>query len=114
MANKITMDSVHAFVIGRPFRRQNMEVTINGNWVYLYLYGNTIAMRDQTNGKVYIRNCGWETKTTKMRLNYLLYVYNSPLKIRQKNWVWYLGDKQWEGCNTYIYDEAYKVNTNVN
>jgi len=112
MANKITMDSIHAFVIGSPFRRENMDVTVDENKVYLYLHGNIIAIRDQTNGKVYIRNCGWETKTTKMRLNYLLYVYNSPLKIRQKNWVWYLGDKQWEGGKTYIYDEAYKVNTN--
>ena len=112
MANKITMDSIHAFVIGSPFRRENMDVAVGENKVYLYLHGNIIAIRDQTNGKVYIRNCGWETKTTKMRLNYLLYVYNSPLKIRQKNWVWYLGDKQWEGGKTYIYDEAYKVNTN--
>jgi hypothetical protein len=112
MANKITMDSVYAFVIGKPFCRQNMEVTANDNGVYLKLHGNVIARRDRENGAVFISNCGWSTNTTKMRLNYLLYTYNSTLKITQKNWVWYLGDKQWEGGKTYIYDEAYKVNTN--
>jgi hypothetical protein len=76
MANKITMDSVHAFVIGEPFSRENMEVTANDNGVYLKLHGNIIALRDREDGKVYIRNCGWETNTTKRRLNYLLYAYN--------------------------------------
>ena len=59
MANKITMDSVHAFIAGRPFRRENMEVTTNYNGVYLKLHGNIIALRDFEDGKVYIRNCGW-------------------------------------------------------
>ena len=102
MANKITMDSVHAFIAGRPFRRENMEVTANDNGVYLKLHGNIIALRDPKDGKVYIRNCGWSTNTTKMRLNYLLYAYNSTLVIRQKNWAWYLGDKPWDGEWTYV------------
>ena len=104
MANKITMDSVHAFVIGKPFSRENMEVTANDNGVYLKLHGNIIALRDPKDGKVYIRNCGWSTNTTKMRLNYLLYKYNSTLKITQKNWIWYLGKDQWDGSTTYIYE----------
>lgn len=108
MAKKITMDSVHAFIAGQPFRRENMEVTANDNCVYLKLHGNTIALRDFKDGKVYIRDCGWSTVTTKMRLNYLLYAYNSTLKIRQKNWQWYLGDDQWDGEWAYIY----KANTN--
>ena len=120
MANKITMDSVHAFIAGKPFRRENMEVTVNSggayfnsNGVYLRLHGNIIALRGE-DGKVYIRNCGWETNTTKMRLNYLLYALNSPLKIVQKNWIWYLGNKQWDGGKTYVYDETYNLNTITN
>ena len=112
MANKITIDSVYAFVIGKPFRRQNMEVTANDNGVYLKLHGNVIAGRDRENGAVYISNCGWFTNTTKMRLNYLLYMYNSPFKIAQKNWLWYLGKDQWDGRSTNIYELAYKANTN--
>ena len=102
MANKITMDSVHAFIAGRPFRRENMEVTVSNGNTTLRLHGNIIALRDFEDGKVYIRNCGWETNTTKMRLNYLLYTLNSALVIRQKNWSWYLGDKPWDGEWTYV------------
>lgn len=112
MAKKITMDSVHAFIAGKPFRRENMSVTINDSGtVCLKLHGNIIALRNY-DGKVYIRNCGWETQTTKERLNYLLYAFNSDLKITQRKFVWYLGDKPWDGSNTYIYDESYKLNTN--
>jgi hypothetical protein len=42
----------------------------------------------------------------------LLYMYNSPFKIAQKNWLWYLGKDQWDGRSTNIYELAYKANTN--
>lgn len=97
MARKITMDSVHAFIAGKPFRRENMSVTINDSGtVYLRLHGNAIATR-MSDGKVYINTCGWETNTTKERLNYLLYAVGSDLKIVQKKGVWYLGDLPWDG-----------------
>lgn len=105
MANNITMDSVRAFIAAKPFRRENMSVEVNDYNVYLKLHGNTIAYRSKHDGKVYISNCGWETNTTKMRLNYLLYTYNSPLQIRQKNFVWYLGNDVWDGNETYIYKD---------
>lgn len=113
MANKITMDSVHAFIAGRPFNRENMAVTIDNGGIYLKLHGNIIALRNYE-GKVYIRNCGWETNTTKDRLNYLLQSINSPLKITQRKFVWYLGDKPWDGGKTYAYDESYSLNTTTN
>ena len=114
MAKKITMDSVHAFIANKPFRRENMGVEIDRNGtVYLKLWNNIIAFRD-CDGKVYIRNCGWETNTTKERLNYLLYALGSDLKITQRKFVWYLGNKPWDGGKTYIYDESYKLNTNSN
>ena len=102
MAKKITMDSVHAFIDGKPFNRENMSVTISdNNTVHLRLHGNAIATR-MSDGKVYINTCGWFTNTTKERLNYLLYTLNSALVIRQKNWSWYLGDKHWDGEWTYV------------
>ena len=97
MAKKITMDSVHAFIAGKPFHRENMAVTIYDNGkVHLKLHGNPIATRMNDN-KVYINTCGWFTNTTKERLNYLLYALGNDLKITQKNWVWYLGDTEWDG-----------------
>ena len=58
MAKKITMDSAHAFIAGKPFRRENIDVEIDRNGtVYLKLWNNIIAFRD-CDGKVYISNCG--------------------------------------------------------
>lgn len=102
MANKITKDSVHAFIAGRQFNRENMSVDISTNYVSLRLHGNAIAIRDRETGGIFITNCGWFSNTTKMRLNYLLDSYNSP-RIYQKNWVWYLGNDQWNGNLVYIY-----------
>lgn len=103
MANKITRDSVHAFIAGKPFKRENMDVNVhtNGN-VYLRLWGNPIATK-MNNGKLlFINTCGWFTNTTKERLNYLLYAVGSDLKIVQKKGVWYLNDKPWDGEFTQI------------
>jgi len=104
MANNITRDSVWSFIAGRPFNRGNMAVTISDNYVSLLLHGNAIAVKDRENGMVYISNCGWFTNTTKMRLNYLLHIFDSPLRITQKNWVWYLGNDQWDGRSTNIFE----------
>lgn len=102
MAKKITMDSVHAFIAGKPFRRENMEVNINDNVTYLRLWGNTIATKTK-DGRVYIDACGWYTVTTKERLNYLLDTYNLP-RIYQKNWLWYIGSNPWNGGKTCVYN----------
>ena len=103
MANNITRDSVWSFIAERPFNRENMAVTISDNYVSLLLHGNAIAVKDRETGGIYITNCGWFSNTTKMRLNYLLHIFDSPLRITQKNWVWYLGDDQWAGRPTYIH-----------
>lgn len=103
MAKKITMDSVNAFIAGKPFRRENMRVEIYNNEVaYLKLWGNIIALRDLNGKLLFINSCGWFTKTTKERLNYLLYAIGSDLKITQKKGVWYLSDKPWDGEFTQI------------
>ena len=101
MAKKITMDSIHAFMNDKEFKRENMEVNTNGDVTYLRLWGNTIATKTK-DGRLYIDSCGWFTKTTKERLNYLLYTCGLSLKISQKNWLWYLGDEAWNGSKIYV------------
>ncbi len=102
MARKITMDSVHAFLAGKEFKRENMEVNTDGYVFYLRLHGNTIATKT-SDGKVYIDACGWYTVTTKDRLNYLLDAYGLP-RICQKNWLWYIGSTPWNGGKTCVYN----------
>ena len=95
------MDSVHAFLAGKEFHRENMTVNTNGDVTYLRLHGNTIATRTK-DGRVYIDSCGWFTVTTKDRLNYLLERLNGNLRISQKNWLWYINDTPWDGSKTLV------------
>jgi hypothetical protein len=98
---KITQKSVAAFLNRKPFKSENTEVEICGNIAYLKLFGNRIATlydkfdRDET--ILEITNCGWETNTTKERLNAL-----PNVSIHQKNWQWYLNGVAWDGKKTEI------------
>lgn len=95
MSNKITMDSVDAFLTRRPFRRENMEVIVRDNVSYLYLFGNRIGIN--TNGMVSISTCGWETRTTFSRLREVLRRVSPNSKLYTKRYVLYLNDKEWNG-----------------
>ena len=57
---------------------------------YLFLHENLIAKKES--GKLFITNAGWQSNTTKERLNAI-----NGVSIYQKNWVWYLNDKAWDG-----------------
>lgn len=90
---KITEESVDAFMNARKFKKANMEVEVLPNVTILKLHGNEIAYRyNDPERTLSITNCGWETTTTKERLNAL-----EGVSIHQKNWQWYLNDKQWDG-----------------
>jgi hypothetical protein len=86
-----------AFLDGKPFRRDNTEVAIEEYGVAIYLFGNKIAFRFHNSSETMITNCGWDTKTTKERLNALPNVH-----IRQKNFTWYLNGEQWSGTPTIV------------
>jgi len=103
---KITQDSVSAFLNRKTFKRQNMEVTSFDDSFYLKLHGNTIAVLHE-DGTLMITDAGWQSVTTKERLNglineYLGYPNCIGKGIYQKNFVWYLNDKQWHGNLTAI------------
>lgn len=102
---QITKESIAAFMKGEYFRKANMEVRVIATEkgvpcvFHLKLHGNTIAIR-HTNArteKLQITNCGWKSNTTKERLNAL-----PGVSIYQKNWEWYLNDKEWDGTLTEI------------
>lgn len=100
MSNKLTFDSVDAFLTRRPFRRENMEVVVRDNVSYLYLFGNRIGIN--TNGMVSISTCGWDTRTTLMRLREVLRRVAPQSKVQIKKGVLYFNDKEWNGNFTLI------------
>ncbi len=93
---KITQESVRNFIDGVPFKKSNMEVTCEGTIYYLKLHGNKIAAR-LADGRMWISNAGWQSNTTKERLNGL-----PGVNIIQRNWSWVLNGMPWDGKPIFI------------
>lgn len=105
---KITKESIAAFNSSFSFNRQNMTVktcfgthpllpNYKGRLTILSLHGNDIAIKTGWTGKddhikTFITNAGWQSNTTKERLNGL-----NGVSISQKNFVWYLNGREWDG-----------------
>ena len=101
---KITRESIDHFLCYSEFNKANMKVGIfreltSGQDFYpkiakLYLFGKLIAMNyDTRKGRFFeISNAGYKTATTKDRLNSI-----PGVSIVQKDFVWYLNGKEWDG-----------------
>lgn len=86
----ITEKAIQAFNNNVKFNSSNTSVRIEDGKTNLYLHNNLIATK--SNGVLEITNAGWQTNTTKERLNGL-----PGVSISQKNWKWYLNGKEWNG-----------------
>lgn len=91
---KITEESIKAFYTKGKLNKQNMSISYSKtqDTSYMNLHGNTIAIYSYFNNTLQVSSCGWLTPTTKERLNALKGVH-----IQQKNFVWYLNGKEWNG-----------------
>lgn len=90
---QITNKSINAFLNGERFNESNTKVEVLPNVTILKLFGNAIAYRyNDPNNTLSITNCGWQTNTTKERLNGL-----PNVRIQQKRGEWYLNGQQWNG-----------------
>ena len=69
MARKIDLIVSAAFAAGRPVSVSNTVVKVSGSLVRCYLHGNLIAEKNTASGAVRFQSCGWDTVTTKARLN---------------------------------------------
>jgi hypothetical protein len=88
---KITKESVNAFLNREKFNKANMSVTLDQGNVYLRLHGNCIAGLAE-DGTISISTCGWNTPTTKERLNAL-----PNVRVNTKAGQLYLNGKEWDG-----------------
>lgn len=86
----VTQNAVSCFNKGGNATFSNTQVITNNGVTKLYLFGNLIAVKE--NGVVKVSNAGWESKTTKERLNGL-----SGVHIQQKKGQWYLNGEEWNG-----------------
>ena len=83
---KVTKETVIAFLNKTSKKVGNTVVTVVDGETALSLHGNIIALNKD--GVIQINNKGYETNTTKERLNGLLEMLDEP-KIYQSNFSWY-------------------------
>ena len=68
----------------------------------IYLHGHQIATLDHHTNALKLSSCGWQTVTTKSRLNALLSEFKYGCKVFQKQFDWYLSTNHqtvdfWDG-----------------
>ena len=90
---KITKEAIAAFNEARPFRKDNTEIMVLPNVTVMKLFGNEIAYRyNDPDRTLMITNKGWQSDTTKERLNAI-----DGVSIRQVKGEWMLNDRAWDG-----------------
>tara|TARA_B100002019_G_scaffold44399_1_gene37236 strand:- start:8598 stop:8915 length:318 start_codon:yes stop_codon:yes gene_type:complete len=71
------------------FSSANTSVVIDdNNAAYVYLHGNHIATIDNDN--VTLFDGGWQSNTTKSRLNAILHEFAYGVGVFQKQWEWFV------------------------
>lgn len=83
---KVTREIVSAFMQGKAQKLSNSET----DGTALFLFGNKIA--EKRSDGLYVSNAGWQSKTTKERLNGL-----PNVSIQQKKGIWHLNGEMWAG-----------------
>ncbi len=84
---KIESEMNAAVLTRRNFSKANTSVTINDRIAEVRLHGNLIARVGDT--FVQILDGGWQSVTTKSRLNALLRAVTPDGGVFQKDYVWY-------------------------
>ena len=77
----------------KNFSSGNTTVRAFRESVEVYQHGNNIASLDTATHALTIFDGGWQSNTTKSRLNALLDEFVPSMGIFQKDWVWYLSDR---------------------
>ena len=95
---KITKESIKAFYNREPFKKSNMIVENIEGVTKLKLHNNTIAKLDE-NSELFITTAGWNTRTTRERLNGL-----TEVRLGTRKGQLYLNNIPWDGKLTYIRD----------
>jgi hypothetical protein len=86
----VTQNAVNCFNNKGNGKFNNTEVVTENGVTSMFLFGNKIA--EEKGGVLRITNAGWDSNTTKERLNAL-----NGVNINQKNFVWYLNGEEWNG-----------------
>ena len=90
---KVEIQMNNAIRYRRNWAGSNTMVRVYKEVVEVFLHGNHIASLDTATHKLTIKDGGWQSVTTKSRLNALLDEFVPSMGIFQKNWTWFLSDR---------------------
>jgi hypothetical protein len=91
---KVSEDIASAFLQGKSKKIKNTQT--NGDQVYLY--GNMIAGHDE-NGNKFVTLAGWQTVTTRDRINAILEKLGANARFVQRNGEAFIDESFWDGEN---------------
>ena len=105
---KIEQEMCRALSMGVMMHKSNTSVMWNRNdktgqlYAEVRLHGHMIGEYHPTEHTLWLSDAGWQTPTTKSRLNALIDEFVSPRSgISQRDWVWYLShdgaELKWTG-----------------
>ena len=76
-----------------PFSSGNTTVVQHRNDMEVFLHGNHIATLNKISMDLRLFDGGWQSNTTKSRLNALLDEFVPSMGVFQKDYVWYVSDR---------------------
>jgi len=89
---KIEMMMNSAIRYRKNFSSGNTTVRAFRESVEVYLHGNNIASLDTATHALTIFDGGWQSNTTKSRLNAILEEFASGARVIQRDFEWFLSD----------------------
>ena len=88
---KIERAMIQCIIDEKSMSKSNTRVEFNHTYFNFYLHGHKIAAYYPNSKHLYLNNCGYETNTTKSRLNALIeFVCGGTSGIYQHKFNWYL------------------------
>ena len=90
---KIEQEMNSAIRYRRNFSKANTSVTCYREEIEVRLHGNLIGTVDTASNQLRIFDGGWQTVTTKSRLNALMDEFAPCMGVFQKNWDWFVSDR---------------------
>ena len=68
----------------------NTKVRLHDGRIIVRLHSTDIAEVDTKNNSITLRTGGWETVTTKERMNAVLHAFGSSYRVYQRDFQWYV------------------------
>ena len=89
---KIEQEMNRAIRYRRNFSKANTSVRCYREEIEVRLHGNLIGTVDTASNQLRIFDGGWQTVTTKSRLNALCDEFADGARVIQRNYTWFLSD----------------------